>query len=368
MAFDGFILKAVVQELQSCLVGGKITKIYQPVPDEIILGIYSQGINYALTCNISFSFYSLHLTMNSKPNPLSAPSFCMLLRKYLIGFKIKNISMNGLERIAIIDLEGYNELNDLVTLKLVIELMGKHSNIILINQNNIIIDSLKHLHTLSGSYRNILPGISYSFPECTKLNINQIADIENFYRQVSDEEKAVLLSSYFIEHFVGTSKTLLDYSISKLKITEDFTFENFNSLLLYLQELIRKIELSQVYCISLEKDYTLDIKNDSVNLGTNNNTILSNLAVNFFLDDYYAKKEQSEEFVQYRNSLLNFISKQLKKIAKKLDSVNDKIRECSNMEDYRLYGELLTSYLYKIDNTHTDHIILENYYNQNQAI
>ncbi len=97
MAFDGFILKAVACELNSCLIGGKITKIYQPILDEITIGIYSHGKNYALNLNVS-SFYSLHLTTKSKSNPLSAPNFCMLLRKYLIGFKIKNISLLRLRK------------------------------------------------------------------------------------------------------------------------------------------------------------------------------------------------------------------------------------------------------------------------------
>lgn len=359
MAFDGFTLKAIIQELQLYLIGGKISKVYQPTPDEIVLGIYSHGTNYALTCNISLNLYSLHLTTTTKSNPLSAPSFCMLLRKYIIGFKITNIYMPGLERIAIIELEGYNDLNDLITLKLIIELMGKHSNIILVNQNNIIIDSLKHLNSFSGSYRNIFPGSTYVFPACNKLDINKITNDLDFYNQITDKENYTSISSYFIEHFTGTSKPLLKYSIFKLNITEDFTFENFHTLFLYLQKLIQKIEIEQVTCVLLENDYTLTITDD---------TISSKLNINFFLDDYYTKKAHEEEFIQYRNSLLTFISKKLKKISKKLDGVNSKIQECSKIEEYKLYGELLTGYLYKIDNTHTDHIVLENYYNQNQPI
>lgn len=355
MAFDGFTLKAVVQELNSSLVGGKITKIHQPTSEEIILGVYSNGTNYALSCNTSFSAYSLHLTTHSKPNPLSAPNFCMLLRKHLIGFKIKNIEMYGLERIAILNLEGYNELNDLVTLKLIIELMGKHSNIILVDYNNIIIDSLKHLNTFSGSYRNILPNTSYQFPESNKYDICKIS--AEFYNTISQEDKCVPISSYFIEHFTGTSKILLDYAIKDLRISEDLNLENFTSLLIYLQNLIKKIETMQVECAIFNQDYVL----------TENNNI-SNLNVNFFLDDYYYQKEQLEEFTQYRNTMLAFIMKRTKKIVKKLDGVNSKIQECSKMDEYKLYGELLTSYLYQISSTHTDKIILENYYAENRPI
>lgn len=372
MAFDGFTLKAVVNELQFCLIGGKVTKIYEPTPEEIILGIYSNGCNYALSLNVS-ALYSLHLTTKSKPNPLAAPSFCMLLRKYLIGCKIKSISMLGFERITVLDLEGYNELNDLVVYKLMVELMGKHSNIILVNQDNNIIDSLKHFTTFSGSYRNIMPNCHYQFPELNRLDVNETAIsledyetiLKNFeHSNPSDKIELHTLSSYFLEHFSGLSKPLIDYAVDSLGISDDFTFENYQTLLSYLKDLAYKIENSQVGCITFEKDYTLVSIPSSSSIDCDS----SNLKVNFFLDDYYANKEQLEEFTQYRNSLLSFIAKKLKKIAKKLDGVNEKIKECSNMDKYQLYGELLTSNLYQMKDTHISQITLENYYEQNSPI
>lgn len=350
MAFDGFTLKAVIQELNSCLINGKITKIYQPLPEEIVLGIYCSGTNYALSLNVS-ALYSLYLTTTSRPNPLHAPNFCMLLRKHIIGFKVKTISMPGLERIAIIELEGYNELNDLVTYKLIVELMGKHSNIILINQESNIIDSLKHFTTFSGSLRNILPNMPYEFPELNKLDVSA----PNIgLEQVHSSSLLECFSNYFS----GTSKTLLNYSISQLELNNEFNFENFKYLLSYLQDLLVKIQTQQVNCIYFEKDYVLiptsEISND--------------LKINFFLDDYYSQKEQEEEFTQYRNSLLTFIAKKLKKIAKKSDEVNQKIQECSKMDEYQLYGELLTNNLYRLNDNHASSIILENYYQQNAPI
>lgn len=356
MAFDGFTLKAVVNELNSCLIGGRIEKIHQPTPEEIVLSIYSQGLNYALSLNTSFSFYSLHLTTNLKSNPLSAPNFCMLLRKYLVGSRIKQINMIGLERIAIFEIEKYNEPNILTTLNLIVELMGKHSNIILVNQNNVIIDSLRHLNSENGSYRNIFPKVTYEFPESKKLNINEIDNILNLYNRISD--KAQNISTYFLENFTGTSKTLLEHSMEKLGINEDFNFENFKNLFLYLRKLLKKIQNNMAFCIELDKDYTLEFSDK----------LQENLIINFFLDDYYSKKEQNENFIQYRNNLLAFVSKNLKKISKKLDGVNSKIDECSEMEKYKLYGELITSNLYKLDKTHKDYIVLQNYYDNNKEI
>ena len=141
MAFDGIITKQVVLELKNVLVNGKINKVFEPNKNEIILGIYSNGKNYALNISISSNNYRINLTTNSKPNPLNAPNFCMLLRKHLVGCRIKDIYSNSLERIVFINLEGYNELNDIVTKTLVVELMGKHSNIILLNDKKIHVET-----------------------------------------------------------------------------------------------------------------------------------------------------------------------------------------------------------------------------------
>ena len=162
MAFDGITTKSISYELQHSILGGKINKIFEPNKNEVLLSIYANGKNYALNICIDSNLYRIHLTTNTKPNPLNAPNFCMLLRKHLIGYKIKSISSNdNLERIIKIELEGYNELNDLTTKYLIVELMGKHSNIILLNDKFFIIDSLRHLDTLSNSYRDILPAHEY---------------------------------------------------------------------------------------------------------------------------------------------------------------------------------------------------------------
>ena len=174
MAFDGIVTKQVVLELKNTLIGGKVNKVFEPNKNEIILGIYCNGKNYALDISISSNNYRMNLTTNSKPNPLNAPNFCMLLRKHLVGARIIDIYSNCLERIVFINFEAYNELNDLVNKKLIIELMGKHSNVILLNDKNIIIDSLRHLDSFSNSCRDILPAHEYINPPTDKLDISKI--------------------------------------------------------------------------------------------------------------------------------------------------------------------------------------------------
>lgn len=145
MAFDGIVLNSIISELNSNILNSKVNKIYEPTNNDIILGLYCNGINYSLHICVHYLNCRIHLSTHSKPNPLSAPNFCMLLRKHLIGSKIISISTIGLERLVEISFECYNELNDKIIKKLYIEIMGSYSNIVLTNQNNIIIDSLKHI-------------------------------------------------------------------------------------------------------------------------------------------------------------------------------------------------------------------------------
>ena len=188
MAFDGIVTKSIISELNKFILNGKINKIFQPNKNEIILNIYNLGKNYTLNCCISSDNYRINLTTNSKPNPINAPSFCMLLRKHLIGSKIKKIYTPGLERIVIIELECYSELNDLIMKKLVIELMGKHSNIILLNEKNIIIDSLRHLDSSLNSLRDILPAHPYELPEVNKIDFLSISSFDEFFEYTNNLE------------------------------------------------------------------------------------------------------------------------------------------------------------------------------------
>ena len=142
MAFDGFVTKAVISELNNSIIGAKVNKVFEPTKNEIVLGLYNNGINYALELCANPDLCRICLTTHSKPNPQNAYNFCMLLRKYLTSGKIISISNYDLERTIEIKFEVYNELNDLVIRKLFIEIMSRQSNIILTNDKNIIIDTL----------------------------------------------------------------------------------------------------------------------------------------------------------------------------------------------------------------------------------
>lgn len=353
MAFDGITTKSIVSELNKFILDGKINKVFEPNKNEIILGIYNNGKNYALNCSISVDNYRINLTTTSKPNPYNAPNFCMLLRKHLIGGKIKNISMHGLERIVIIDLECYNELNDLTVKKLVIELMGKHSNIILLNDKGIIIDSLRHLDSFSNSTRDILPAHPYEFPEVSKLDFLKIRNFDEFYSHSCNLDS---LDSGISNTFNGISKLLIQSILEETQAENIVNKENLERVYNYLADCITK----PVYFREYNNDYTLTLEQ---NIEDNSVPYL-----NYFIDDFYISKENNLEFKNYRNTVLKLVEGTLKKITKKLKNINTKLKECEDKDKFQLYGELITANMYKYKEFDTDYIEVENYYDSNNLV
>ena len=356
MAFDGIITKTISYELQKVLLDGKINKIFEPNKNEILLGIYSGGKNYALNICIDSNLYRLHLTTNLKANPLTAPNFCMLLRKHLMGYKIKEFySAPDLERIITIKLEGYNELNDLTTKYLIIELMGKHSNIILLNDKFFIIDSLRHLDITSHSYRDIMPAHEYIYPTNTKTNFYEMTSSENLYNLITEANTS--LSKFFTNKFTGFSNPFIKNILKKLNIdNQNFSKEDIDVLFNYLCNILNNLDTNSISIISYtnekgKSDYVIDYVQKS-----------EDLEINFFIDDFYYNKENLDNFSSYRNNLLKLISQVLKKYSYRLENINSKLKECANKDLYKLYGELITANLYRLTDVNSDKITLENYY------
>lgn len=362
MAFDGIITKSVVTELNTCILNGKIDRVYQPTKNDLMLGIYSNGKKYALNICIDAINYRIHLATTSKANPLNAPSFCMLLRKHLIGMRIKSISTYDLERVVTIELEGFNDLNDLVTKKLIVELMGKHSNVILTNANNTIIDSLRHLNTSSNSNRDILPAHEYTYPISNKISFLNLSNFDEFYNIIKKDLSNNSIDDILSNNFIGISKIFV-HSISSKLLPSDSILSKSDIEKIYnsIKEILTNISTFHLSCVN----YIYNDKPDYVLILEKNSSVLN---INFFIDDFYYKKEQSEEFKIYRNNMLKLILVELKKYTKRLSNINQKSEECSKMDTYKLYGELITANLYKIPNNNIDKILLNNYYDNNKII
>ena len=356
MAFDGIVTKAVVSELNTCLINGKINKIFEPNKNEILLGVYSSGKNYCLDISIDSVNYRVNLTTNSKPNPQNVLNFCMVLRKHLTGGTIKRIYSNGLERIVFIDIDVYNELNDLITKTLVIELMGKHSNIILLNSEHTVIDSLRHLNKFDNSNRDIFPGSKYLNIEIAKKDFLAIKTFDEFYKDVSIDSEN--LPSTLSKVYNGFGKKNISYLLETLNIPTSVSTNNLKEVYSYLKDLFANMPDNVVLkeYPSVKKDYfAYKLTNDG-------------LAVNFYLDDFYTSKEQSEQFKQYRDTVLKLVLNHVGKIKERISTIDLKIADCINAEKYRLYGELITSNLYRIPDYPQAEVTLENYYDDNNLI
>jgi predicted ribosome quality control (RQC) complex YloA/Tae2 family protein len=361
MAFDGIVTKQVVTELNNCLIGGKICKVFQPNKNELLLDIYSNSKHYTLLVNIDSTCCRMHLTNFQKPNPYNAPNFCMLLRKHLIGMKIKHFDTYDLERIIKISLEGYDELNDLTTKELMVELMGKHSNIILLNSSLNIIDSMRHIEANSNSTRDIMPARKYMLPTSTKNSFLNLKDFEEFYNILNNCADFKDIASAISSSFTGISKSLITYILQANNIEENASVLKSDYLTIYnvLKELLASSNLECVNCENQNKtDYAITISND-----------YSQNQVNLFLDEFYHNKEVSNEFTSYRNNVLKLILNELKKYTKRLNNINQKLEECNNKDIYRIYGELITANLYQLNsNQNVENIVLNNYYDNNNEI
>ena len=372
MAFDGIVTKAITSEI-SQLKGSRIDKIFEPNKNTIILGIYQNGINYALNICIDAQYCGINLTTHQKANPQVAPNFCMLLRKNLIGLKLKNIITFDLERLIILEFEGFDELDDIISKKLVIELMGKHSNIILLDDSNIIIDSLRHIKEIDENFRDILPHTKYTFPTSNKISFLELKDFEDFKEHLNlsspnsasnNNNDINNLPTIISNIFNGISKNFINAIIKKLEIS-DTSDTSLEKIFNYTNEIITNIGTSNISFESIKsndgtiKDYFLIPEKSSS---------LQPFDLNFFIDDFYFNKESNEQFKNYRNTLLKLILDTLKKYKKRLYNIDEKLKECDDMDKYRLYGELITSNLYRIPNRNVDEIELENYYENNNKI
>ena len=352
MAFDGITLKNIIFELNE-LINGKVDSIYEPTENSLLIKIYNKKL-YCLNIDTSATNYRIHMTTHLKKNPKTAPNFCMLLRKHLIGSRVLKIYMDDLERICYIDFECFDNKHNINTKTLVIELMGKYSNVILLNDKNIVIDALKKYNNQEKE-RNIIPNKRYYLPHSDKAS---------FLNTSYDEFNKMIVSSNYntldtsiSNLFTGISKMFIECAINELHISNEISSNNIKELYNYILLILNNDNSNSA--IQYKNGYSI-VRNKKTN---------DNFSINFFLDDFYFEKTQQETYLSYRNNLLKVLENTLNKLSNKMNTINEKIKDCANMNQYKIYGELLIANIYKFDNKLTDdYVIIENYYNNNEKI
>ena len=353
MAFDGIVIANLIQELKQTLLGGRINKIAQPEKDELILTIKGQAREqYKLLLSAGAGLPLIYLTEATKPSPLTAPNFCMLLRKHLNSAKILDIYQPGLERIIHFKLEHLDEMGDQKNKYLIMELMGKHSNIIFCDEDMIIIDSIKRINQFISSVREVLPGRKYFVPvTAEKLDplSTTYADFENFiFKKPMPIGKALYNSLTGISPLIA-NELCCRASLDAGEPTE--TLSETGGLHLYniFSRLMDEVKSSD-FKPNIVMQEGNPIEFSSVNLTCyQNNEVKNYESISKLLEDFYATKDAAARIKQKSFDLRKVVTNAIERASKKYDLQQKQLKDTEKRDKYKIYGELITAYGYGLE-------------------
>ncbi len=364
MAFDGITVAALTQELKSHLVDGRITKITQPESDELLLTIKTPKEQQRLYISASASLPLLYLTPENKPSPMTAPNFCMLLRKHIGSGRIVDITQPGLERIVRITIEHRNELGDLCEKQLIIELMGKHSNIIFCDSDGKIIDSIKHVSAQMSSVREVLPGRDYFIPDTMgkkdPLTVSETSFAEAMNARPMPTGKALYMSFTGISPVVAEEICTLS-GIDSNQAPRDLTPDEMTHLFrqfTYYMEPVREKTFSPVIYYDAQTPVEFSVLPLS---HFDSCRKVSYTSVSQMLYDYYNAKNTRTRMRQKSADLRHIVQTALERNVKKYDLQEKQLKDTENREIYKIYGELINTYGYNLS-PEDPSLTCENYY------
>lgn len=365
LALDGIFLYTTLEELKNTILNSKISKINQPEKDEIIFSLKKDKDSYKLLISASSVYPRIHLTDINKKNPMKPPMFCMVLRKYLSNSKITSIYQLQLDRVVFIDFQGKDELGFEKTYTLIIEIMGRHSNISLVEKNNyIILDSIKHITPEINSIRTLLPGLKFILPpESNKLNPLNYT-YENFEKFIL--ENNIKLNNTFISKvFMGVSNQLSKEIINSLNT--ELSLENLKNIYKEIELFFNKVNNKDFsFFITLEDNNLKDFFPINLpSLEEDNKKYFSSPSKT--LEYYYSEKDKRDRLNNKSSSLLKLVNNNLERCHKKMELLKDNLEKCKKADKYRIYGELLTANIYNIKQG-DESIDVVNYYSEDSEI
>ena len=370
MPFDGSVTKAVVDELKSRIINGKIEKIYQPEKDALILNIRSYNENTKLLLSASPNFPRLHITDDNYSNPITPPAFCMLLRKYLTGGKIISVNQPELERIVEITMDCFDELGYSAQKSLIIEIMGRHSNIIFMDKGTgKIIDSIKRIDITTSSVRQVLPGLLYENPPSADKKNPLILDKDDFIKSIKENTISLRADKYLIKTYNGISPAVAKEICANAGFCEEFYVNNcpiaaIESLFVSFSQYITKLAIGNFSpTIYYKEKAPFDFFCDKLSIYNNiDSTDFDSMSKAIEL--FYSEKDKKERITQKASDIHKIISNRLERCYKKLDMFNKDIVEALNAEEYKIKGDLLTSNSFSIEKG-SKVAIVQNYYSAN---
>lgn len=352
MAFDGITIANIVHELNRNLLDGRINKIAQPETDELLLTIKTPGGQRRLSISASASLPLIYLTEGNKPSPMTAPNFCMLLRKHINNGRITKIWQPKLERIIHFEIEHLDELGDLCKKELIVEIMGKHSNIIFCNEDGTIIDSIKHVSSQMSSVREVLPGRTYFIPDTMEKSDPLSVSFAEFQRVLT--EKPMPLSNAVYTSFTGISPVVaeeicylsgIDSSLTPRELSEDLLTHLYRQFTLYFEEVSAGHFSPAIYYHGAEpKEFSaLPLTHFSQYIRKEYDSISR------LLEDYYAEKNTLTRIRQKSVDLRRVVQTALERNRKKYDLQAKQLRDTENREKFKVYGELIHTYGYNLE-------------------
>ena len=352
MAFDGITIANITKELNDKLLGGRIRKIAQPENDELLLTIKSAEGTFRLLISASASLPLIYLTENNKPSPLTAPNFCMLLRKHIENGKIVGISQPGLERIIRFDVEHLDELGDLRHKTLVVEIMGKHSNIIFCDEQSRIVDSIKHVSLQMSSVREVLPGRTYFIPVTQEKADPLELSLETFTELIGC--KSTKLAKAIYTSYTGISpvaanevvfRTGLNAEMSGNALSEMEMLHLYKTFSYFMEDTKAGNFAPQiVYNGKTPVEYSalpMTMYGDFESV--------SDESISKILETYYAERNTVTRIRQRSVDLRKIVQTALERSRKKYDIQAKQLKDTEKRDTYRIYGELLTTYGYSAE-------------------
>lgn len=373
MALDGIVISNLAKELRDTIEGGHISKISMPEKNELFLTIKSHAQTYRLLISSDASLPLIYLSEVNKTGPLIAPGFCMLLRKHIGSGKITEIRQKGLERILCIKTEQLNELGDLTEKRLYIELMGKYSNIIFTDQNDLIIDSMKHVPASLSSLREVLPGRTYFLPDQLK-KLDPLTMTEESFKSALKQSGALPLDKALYSAVSGISPVVAAEFLSAAELDarntpgtlDDAAFSRlFHTVSLYMEEIRSGSFFPVMYLRNGEPEEFSALRLSS--LCAEGYTEKPYDSVSHLLSDYYALRDSLTRIRQKSTDLRKLVQNNLERSSRKFILQEKQLKDTEKKEKFRVYGDLLNTYGYSLHGGEKE-LVCENYYDNNREI
>lgn len=354
MSYDGIVMRAVTFELNNNLKGARIDKIYQPGKKEVILHIRQPGHTHKLLLSANAQEAGVYLTEQARPNPTEPPLFCMVLRKHLEGGKILSFEQVNMERIMKIQCEVIDELGDKVKRTIIIEIMGKHSNIILLDpQNNKILDSIHRIPSSISRYRQVLPGLPYQAPPPQEKIIPWETDETQFYNKLLSFPLTQTLNKAILKSFSGLGPQSVGEIITRADLNPTLSIEycgeyEFSKLWQSFLQIAQNIYNNKFQPeIIVQKKAPISFS--AIALTQYPPKLRQAMAnMNQALDFYYIHKKTVDILQQKKHNLQQVVKKEIERCEKKKGLQLQTIQDSRNAEKYKVWGELLTANLHLI--------------------